>query len=59
MNIALIGSGGREHALCKKFKECTKIKKIFCIPGNAGTAELATNLNIDYLNLRKLCVYYC
>ena len=51
MNIALIGSGGREHALCKKLKECTKIKKIFCIPGNAGTAELATNLNIDYLKI--------
>ena len=54
MNIALIGSGGREHALCKKLKECTKIKKIFCIPGNAGTAELATNLNIDYLNFNLL-----
>ena len=54
MNIALIGSGGREHALCKKLVESTKNNKIYCIPGNAGTSEIATNLNIDYLNFRLL-----
>ena len=46
MNIALIGNGGREHSLCKKLKDSRKINNIFCIPGNAGTNSLATNINI-------------
>ena len=50
MNIALIGSGGREHSLCKKLRESAKVNKIFCIPGNAGTSKIATNLNTDYNN---------
>ena len=54
MNIALIGSGGREHALCRKLLESTKNNKIYYIPGNAGTSEIATNLNIDYLNFQLL-----
>ena len=54
MNIALIGSGGREHSLCKKLRESTKVNKIFCIPGNAGTSKIATNLNIDYNDFPKL-----
>ncbi len=54
MNIALIGSGGREHALCKKLRETDKNNNIFCIPGNAGTSKIATNLNIDFLNFKLL-----
>ena len=54
MNIALIGSGGREHALCKKINESKLVKKIICIPGNAGTSELATNLDADILNFNKI-----
>ena len=54
MNIAIIGSGGREHALCKKISESTKIKKIICLPGNAGTERYAVNINIDPLNFKKL-----
>ena len=54
MNIALIGSGGREDALCRKLKDSKKIKKIFCIPGNAGTAKIATNLDINFLNFKLL-----
>ena len=37
MNLAVIGSGGREHAICYKLRQCLKVKKIICIPGNAGT----------------------
>ena len=44
MNIALIGSGGREHSLCVKLKESKQINQIFCIPGNPGTANIAQNL---------------
>ena len=41
MNLAVIGSGGREHAICYKLKQSTKIKKLICIPGNAGTQKIA------------------
>ena len=54
MNIALIGSGGREHALCQKMYESNIVNRIYCIPGNAGTYSLAENLNIDFLNFPKL-----
>ena len=50
MNIGLIGSGGREHALCKKIHESKLVKKIICFPGNAGTAKLATNVEVDILS---------
>ena len=54
MNIGLIGSGGREHALCKKIHESKLVNKIFCLPGNPGTSELATNLDVDILNFNKI-----
>ena len=53
MNIALIGSGGREHALCKKLKESKKISKIFCIPGNAGTNEISLQSDGGSKNMIK------
>jgi phosphoribosylamine---glycine ligase len=54
MNIGLIGSGGREHALCKKIYESKVVKKIFCFPGNAGTSQLATNVNVNILNFSNV-----
>ena len=54
MNIGLIGSGGREHALCKKIHESKLVNHIFCLPGNAGTSELATNINIDILDFKNI-----
>ena len=54
MNIALIGSGGREHALCQKIHESKETSKIYCIPGNAGTSKIATNLKVDFLNFKLL-----
>ena len=54
MNIGLIGSGGREHALCKKIFESRLTDKIVCFPGNAGTAKIAKNINVDILNFKKL-----
>ncbi len=47
MNLAVIGSGGREHTICYKLKQSIKIKKIFCIPGNAGTQKIAKNIKAD------------
>ena len=54
MNIGLIGSGGREHALCKKIHDSKLVKKIMCFPGNAGTSKLATNIQVDILNFKKV-----
>ena len=54
MNIGIIGSGGREHALCKKIYESKLTDQIFCFPGNAGTSRFATNIKVDILNFKKL-----
>ena len=54
MNIALIGSGGREHALCQKIFESPLTNKVYCIPGNAGTSKIAQNIDIDILNFKKV-----
>jgi len=57
MNIALIGSGGREHAICQKLHESKLTNRIYCIPGNAGTSNIAVNLDIDFLNFKKLLTF--
>ncbi|MDC0937646.1 phosphoribosylamine--glycine ligase [Pelagibacteraceae bacterium] len=54
MNIALIGSGGREHALCQKIFESNLVKEIICLPGNAGTSKIAKNIEVDILNFKKI-----
>ena len=54
MNIGLIGSGGREHALCSKISESKSVKKIFCFPGNAGTSKIANNILVDILDFKQL-----
>tara|TARA_B100000989_G_scaffold66134_1_gene45987 strand:- start:307 stop:1572 length:1266 start_codon:yes stop_codon:yes gene_type:complete len=59
MIVGIIGSGGREHALCNKIKESTNITKIFCIPGNAGTNDIAENVDInikDFKTLKDFCI---
>ena len=54
MNLAVIGSGGREHAICYKLKQSPKIKKLICIPGNAGTQKVAENIKEDISNFQAL-----
>ena len=54
MKVGVIGSGGREHALCFSLKKSDKIKEIFCFPGNAGTKSIATNVEIDTNDFEKL-----
>ncbi len=56
MKIGIIGSGGREHAICQSINNSSKINKIFCFPGNAGTKNIAQNINInleDFENLKN------
>ena len=50
MKVGIIGSGGREHAICESIKKSPKIDKIFCFPGNAGTADIAKNIILDLDN---------
>ena len=47
MNILLLGSGGREHALAWKIAQSTKVSKLFIAPGNAGTAIVGQNVDIN------------
>ena len=54
MNLAVIGSGGREHSICYKLKQSAKINKLICIPGNAGTEDLAENIDIDIKKFEEI-----
>ena len=54
MNLAVIGSGGREHAICYKLKQSPKIKNLICIPGNAGTQKIAINIDEDISNFEAI-----
>ena len=55
MNVGIIGSGGREHALCYKLRHSSEVKKLYCIPGNAGTKNIAENIiasNVDKIYMQ-------
>ena len=54
MKVGIIGSGGREHSICQSLKNSSKIEKIFCFPGNAGTSEIAENIILDLDNFEKI-----
>ena len=59
MNILLLGSGGREHALAWKIAQSTKVSKLFIAPGNAGTATVGQNVDInanDFDALKRLAL---
>ena len=58
MNILVIGSGGREHAIIKSLAQSAKVNKIYCSPGNAGIAELASNVNLEIKN-HSAVVLFC
>ena len=54
MNILIIGSGAREHAFCWKINQSSLCERIFVAPGNAGTSELATNLEISISDFQAI-----
>ena len=54
MKIAILGSGGREHCIAYTLLKSKKISKIFCLPGNAGTSEVAQNIDIDVNNFELI-----
>jgi len=57
MKIAIIGSGGREHAIAATISKSSVINEIVCIPGNAGTSKIATNVEMDINQFDKLHKY--
>ena len=54
MKVGIIGSGGREHAICWAIRKSKKIREIYCFPGNAGTNTIAKNIEIDVENFEEL-----
>jgi phosphoribosylamine--glycine ligase len=54
MNVVVIGSGGREHAICESIAKSKRIKKLYCIPGNGGTASIADNIKLDLNNFKEI-----
>ena len=54
MKIAILGSGGREHAIATSVSKSRHIKKIYCIPGNAGTSQIASNISINLNEFENL-----
>ena len=54
MKIAILGSGGREHALAYQISKSKKVSKIYCIPGNAGTELIAENVDLNIDNFEEV-----
>ena len=54
MKIAILGNGGREHAIATKISQSPKLQKLYCIPGNAGTELIAENVALDFYNFESL-----
>ena len=57
MKVLVVGGGGREHALVWKIAQSKKVKKIFCAPGNAGTAQDAENVDIAADDVKALLTF--
>ncbi len=59
MNILILGSGGREHAIAHKISQSPKIEKLFVAPGNAGTSNIATNVEVgvtDFEGIKDIVI---
>ena len=54
MNVLVIGNGGREHAVIQALKKSPKVEKIYAMKGNAGIAELAELVNVDYCDIKAV-----
>jgi phosphoribosylamine--glycine ligase len=54
MKIAILGNGGREHAIAHQISKSPKLNKLYCLPGNAGTKLIAENVELDFYDFEKL-----
>lgn len=57
MNILIVGSGGREHALAWKLSQCVGVGTVFCAPGNPGIATVATCVDLPATNIKELLTF--
>ena len=57
MNVLVIGNGGREHAILLALRKSKRVEKLYCMKGNAGTAEIAENVDVDYMNIEAVKKY--
>ena len=57
MKVLIVGGGGREHAIATALNKSSKVDKIYCAPGNAGIAEIATCVPIGVMEFDKLTEY--
>lgn len=57
MKVLVVGGGGREHALCYKIAQSSKVDKIYCAPGNAGISEIAECVPIGAMEFDKLAEF--
>lgn len=54
MDVLIIGSGGREHAICRKISQSPKLGRLYCAPGNAGIADVAECVDIKAMDMEAL-----
>ncbi len=57
MNVLVIGNGGREHAILKSLAKSPLVDKLYCMKGNAGTAEIAESVNVNYMDAEAVKEY--
>ena len=57
--ILIIGSGGREHAVCEQFKKSPKLEKLFALPGNAGISEIAEIVDGIKIDEHQKIIDFC
>lgn len=57
MKVLIVGSGGREHAICMSVSKSSRVDKIYCAPGNAGIGEIAECVNIGAMEFDKLVAF--
>ena len=57
MKVLVVGSGGREHAICTSIRKSSKLEKLYCAPGNAGISELAEIVDIKVMEFDKLAAF--
>ena len=55
MNVLVIGRGGREHAICRKVKESSKVETVFAAPGNARIVDVANSFKLMKAIRNSLC----
>ena len=61
INVLVLGSGAREHAIGWKIKQSDKLNKLYFVPGNGGTKDLGTNINSeinDFESIKKICLKF-